>query len=238
MIRNYVVFRDYETGSKNKFKTQPVQIAAVIINLQRLEVVEDSLFESLIQPEFDEDKCAKLGIDPLESEALSKNNIDIEDLKDAPPEKLVWEQYQKYLKEYNLKGNDGGKWDAPIVAGFNNRNFDDHIDLRLCNKYGPKLDDFGGWSLYHPLHNFDLFNIVATFFHPMDFGNRGSFSMDTCREYFGYKTENAHKADVDVIQGADLLLRFLRLTKLMLTGELDLPKGKRIKFKNCVGGKL
>jgi len=58
------------------------------------------------------------------------------------------------------------------------------------------------------------------------------------REYFGYSTENAHKADVDVKQGADMLIRFLKLNKALVNGELDLPKGKKIKFKGCVGGKL
>lgn len=238
MIRNYICFRDYETGSKNKFKTQPIQIAAVMINLPRLEVVEDSLFESLIQPEWDESKCEELGIDPIQDEALAINKITREELKDAPQEKVVWQKYCDYLKDYNLKGIDGGKWDAPIIGGFNNRNFDDMIDIRLCEKYGPNLDDFGGWTMYHPFYNFDVAPILHTYFHNKKIVKNNSYSMDACREFFGYKTENAHKADIDVLQGADMLVRFLKLSRKLVAGELNLPEGKKIKFKNVVGGKL
>ncbi len=112
------------------------------------------------------------------------------------------------------------------------------IDVRMCEKYGPKLDDYGGWSIYHPFYNFDVQMLVQNFFHGSKIGNSNSISMDAMRDFFGYKKEGAHKADVDVIQGADLLIRFLKLTKGIVNGDIDLPKGKKIKFKNSVGGKI
>lgn len=238
MIRNYICFRDYETGSKNKYKCQPVQLAAVMIDINRLCIVPDSHFESAMKPVFDDEECAKLNIDPLEDEALKINGFTREELAEAPETKLVWENYLEYLSKYNLKGNNGGKWDAPAVGGYNNSNFDDVIDIRMCEKYGPKLDDYGGWSIYHPFYNFDAQCLVQNFFHGSKINNNNSISMDAMREFFGYKTEGAHNALVDVTQGADLLIRFLKLTKAIVNGDIDLPKGKKIKFKNTVGGKL
>lgn len=238
MIRNNIVFRDWETGSKNKYNCQPIQLAAVIIDIRRLEVIEDSLFESTLRPIFDEEQCVRTGVAPLEDEALKKNGFTREELEDAPYPKLVWEKYLDYLSNYNLKGKGGGKWDAPAVGGYNNSNFDNAIDIRMCELYGPPLDQWGGWSLYHPFMNFDAQQLVQNFFHSHKINSNDSISMDAMREYFGYSTDNAHKADVDVLQGADLLIRFLKLTKALVNGELDLPKGKKIKFKGCVGGKL
>lgn len=238
MINNYICFRDYETGSKNKMRTQPIQLAAIMIDLPRLQIVPDSLFESKILPELDDEKAISEGMDPIMDEALKINGHTREDLARAPDAKTVWNQYLSYLDKYNLKGIKGGKWHAPIAAGFNNTNFDDYIDLRLAEKYGPKPDDYGGWSHYHPIHNFDVLQLVRTFFFSIDLNSTGSYSMDAVRQYFGYQKLNAHKADVDVKQGADLLLRFLKLTKRIVSGKLVLPAGKRIKFFDCVNGAL
>ena len=179
-----------------------------------------------------------MGIDPLQDEALKINGFTRDDLRDAPHPKLVWEQYLEYLKGYNIKGRDGGKWNAPSIGGYNNHKFDDLIDVRMCEKYGPPLDDFGGWSMYHPFHNFDAQLLVQNFFHATKINNNDSISMDAIRTYFGYSMDNAHNAEVDVKQGADLLIRFLKLTKNLVSGKLNLPTGKKIKFKGCVGGKL
>ena len=235
MILNNIAFRDWETGGKNKYSCQPIQLACVMIDLQRLEVIEDSLFESTLRPIFDEETCKQNGVDPIEDEALKKNGFTREELKDAPDPKLVWQNYCDYLKNYNLKGKGGGKWDAPAVGGFNNSNFDNVIDVRMCEKHGPKLDEWGGWAIYHPFLNFDAMQSVQNMFHAKKINPFNSLSMDAMREYFGYKTENAHKADVDVLQGADMLIRFLKLNKALVNGELDLPHGKKIKFKGCVG---
>ena len=238
MIKNYVVFRDWETGSRNRYKCQPIQLAAVIVDLQRMEVVEDSLFNSTLLPEFDDAKCEELGIDPIQDEALKVNGHTREGLANAPHPKLVWQQYGDYLKNYNIKGKDGGKWNAPCVAGYNQTGFDNEIDIRMCQKYGPKLDDFGGWTLYHPFLRFDVQEEVASWFACVKINPQNSISMDAMREYLGYSKDGAHDAKVDVIQGADMGIRFWRLKRAIMQGKIDLPQGKKIKFKNCVDGAL
>lgn len=226
MLRNYIVVRDYETGSKNKYKTQPIQIGAVIIDPKRLEVVEDSLFVSTMRPELDDSKARASGFDPIEDEALKINGFTREELEKAPETKLVWQNYLSYLEKYNLKGKNGKNWDAPIVGGYNNANFDDVIDVRMCDKYGPKLDEWGGWGLYHPTANFDVYHMVQHLFFSIRLNERGSLSMDSLRDYFGMDKENAHKADVDVLQTAYLMLKIMKLYKKLVAGEL----GPKIKF--------
>lgn len=229
---NYVCFRDYETGSKNRHTCQPLQLAAVMIDVDRLEIVDGSLFQSLIKPVEDSEELQKLGWGELEEEAMNKHGLDIDDLRKAPNARVVWNQYVEYLKKYNKKGVNGGTWNAPIVGGFNNVNFDDFIDRRLCSLYGPDFDEYGAMTIYHPFMNFDLQRTIEQFFAYVKLNNSNSVSMDTCREFFGISTEMAHNAKKDVLDGAFLFIKFLRLYKGLTHGLIDLPKGKRIKFKN------
>ncbi len=97
MIRNHLVFRDWETGSKDRRKCQPVQLASIIIDVRRLEVIPNSIFESTLRPIFDDKKAQQAGLDPLEDEALDLNGHTRESLADAPLPKLVWENYCDYL---------------------------------------------------------------------------------------------------------------------------------------------
>ena len=234
MIRNYIAFRDWETGSRNKHKCQPLQLACVMIDMKKLLVVPDSTFEAKLRPEFDNDKAIAMGFDPLDDESLAINHLTKQELANAPEPQLVWEQYIRYLSTFNLKGTSGGKWDAPAIGGYNNIGFDDFIDRRMCERYGPKLDKYGGWALYHPFYNFDVQQFMQSFFHAHPINPHGYISMDAARAYFGYKTDGAHDAKTDVLQGADLLIRFLKLIRHIMDGKL---KG-RVHFKGAVNGVL
>ena len=63
--KDIIVF-DFETGSRNPEKTQPVQIAAVAIHGRKLTIQPAGYFESLMRPELDDDKAIELGVDPIE----------------------------------------------------------------------------------------------------------------------------------------------------------------------------
>ena len=58
--RDIIVF-DFETGSRNPDKTQPVQIAAVAIHGRKLTLQEDGEFNSLIRPILDDDEAIEMG---------------------------------------------------------------------------------------------------------------------------------------------------------------------------------
>ncbi|MFW9876834.1 MAG: hypothetical protein ACFFG0_27385 [Candidatus Thorarchaeota archaeon] len=238
MIKNYVCVYDLETGGKNKYKCQPVQISAIMIDLPRLEIVEDSLFESKIKPIWDKKICEKEGIDEFDDGSIEIHRLTREILDKAPELTVVWENFQNYLKQYNLKGLKGRMWDAPIPGGFNNRNFDDFIIRRLCERYGPKLDEWGGWKLFHPVHNFDLYQTSISLFHNKKISSgRVSYSLDTLREYHGISKEQAHNAKKDVLDTAFLLIKHLRMLREISHGhfyrEVGENKYSSIQFKNC-----
>jgi DNA polymerase III epsilon subunit-like protein len=186
-----------------------------------------------MKPIFDDEEAIAAGLDPVEDEALKVNGLTREELAEAPDPKIVWEKYCEYLKIHNLKGNSGKQWDAPGKAGFNNCNFDDRLDEVMCERFGPSLDAYGGMTIYHPFINVDAFQILQNVFNNKKLGKSNSLSMDAVREYMDYSTENAHDAKTDVLQGADLTIRFLKLFRAITDGKFG-----AIKFKGCAGGKI
>lgn len=229
MDRNFYCVYDFETGSRNPFNTQPTQLAAVMVNARSLTIVPDSLFESKIKPEWDVDKCKKMGVHPVEDEALIKTNLTREELDEAPPLKQVWQDFQDYLKKYNKKSETGDNWEAPIPVGHNNNSFDDIIIRRLCLDYGPKLDEYGAWSIFHPNISYDIHRLFRAMSAGSNIFPKNSYSMDSMREFMGISAENAHRADVDVKTTAIMLIKYLKLMKTLLSGGFEY----RIQFENC-----
>lgn len=209
--RNTIIVYDFETGSRNASKTQPIQIAAIAIEPRNLEFIPNSEFESLIQPVFDKAEQEKLGLDDIEQGALDVNGKTIEMLKTAPSLKVVWGNFVKYCENYNVSGK---KWDAPILSGFNNRGFDDIILNRIAQQYGPFDKEYQKCPLFHPMYNLDLAQILFPWFESnYDIGH--SLSMDSYRKFFGMSTENAHDALQDVKDQGSILIRLMKLTRSM-----------------------
>jgi DNA polymerase III epsilon subunit-like protein len=196
-------FYDLETGSRNPKTTQPIQLAAVIIDARKLEIVDK--FESLICPMSDEQAIAA-GLDTIQDEALNVNKKTREELALAPQLNVVWQQFQDFVARYS-KGAD--KWKKPIAAGFNIKNFDTHIIERLCREMGPYDKERQSQSIFHPVHSQDLMDDVFRWFeNDVDVK---SMSMDAMRDLFGLSKENSHDALQDVLDGAGLLIRFMKL---------------------------
>lgn len=233
MLHNMLVVRDYETGSRNPLKCQPTQLAACIINPKSLEVLPDSLFNVMIEPVWDEEECKKQDIDPIQQDALNKCKFTKESFANAVPLKLAWENYCNYLKKYNRKGESGGTWDAPHVVGFNSLNFDDVIDMRMCERFGPKLNDRGDMTIYHPTVRLDLFPMFHMIFNNVRINPTNSQGMDALRDYLGADTDLAHRGDFDVLQEAFILVKVLKLFRSIQDGSIHLPLGKKIKFHDC-----
>ena len=211
-------------------------MAALVIHGRKLEIQEDSLFESYIQPIWDIDECQKLGLDPITDEVLEKTHIDIKQLQEAPSLKTVWDQFTQYVNKYNYKKS---RWGAPIKAGMNIDKYDNIIIDRICGghfRYAKKeLDQltqsgiiekesvkipepygFGPWdserqeeSLFFPRDSVDLLRIIWMWTENMV--DIRSLSMDAVREWLGISTEGAHNAIKDVTDGAKVLIKFLKL---------------------------
>lgn len=210
MNYNDLIFYDFETGSRNKNKTQPVQLAAVAIHGRKLEIINGSEFESLIKPVLEDEKAVEMGLDPVQDEALKVNGKTREELAKAPQLKVVWKQFVDYVNNFNYKKS---AWTAPIPAGYNNNGFDDAIVDRICGPHGYNLgpwdDTWDKNSLFHPIHNVDVMKMVWQWTENNP--EIKSISMDTMRDWMGMSKENAHDALTDVRQGGEMLCRFLKL---------------------------
>lgn len=207
MNYNTIIFSDFETGSANPYKAQPLQLAAVAIHGRRLEIIEDSEFSSYIKPLTDEE-AIKQGLDPIQDEALNVNKITREQLETAPILDVVWKRYEDYIDSFNYKGDE---WSAPVNAGFNNNGFDDKIYDRLCLKYGRWNEKRNRQSLFHPIHNIDLMKVMWQWTENSN--EIRSLSMDSIRDWLGLPKDGAHNAIVDVKQGAKLLIEVMKLTR-------------------------
>lgn len=231
-----IVFLDFETTGVNPYRAQPTQLAAVVIHGRKLEIYEGSIFSSYIQPIFDEAECNRLGLDPVTDEVLEKTHIDINQLKAAPSLKTVWHQFQQYVNKYNPKKS---KWSAPIKSGMNIDKYDGIIIDRIAGGHfkkarveldklisggiikaeGVKIPEpygFGPWdeerqeeTLFYPRDSVDLIRILWMWTENMT--DIKSLSFDAVREWLGISAEGAHNAEKDVVDGANVLIKFLKL---------------------------
>jgi DNA polymerase III epsilon subunit-like protein len=250
MNYNNFCFLDFETTSVNPYKCQPIQLAATIIDSRKLEILEDSLFTSFISPIWDEEKCIKHGLDPVTEEVLKITGITKEQLLDAPPLRSVWEQFVQYVNKYNPKKSKWGstikagmnidKYDNIIVdriCGGNFRFARNQLDLLLergiiekeivkavsqldLYGFGPWDKDRGEETLFYPRDSIDLMRIIWMWTeNRMDIKK---ISMDAVREWLGISKAGAHNAAKDVMDGAKVLIKFLKLHRNF---------GPRVKFK-------
>lgn len=205
MNTNTIIVYDWETGSRDPEKTQPLQLSAVAIDPRTLTIIENSIFNSYIAAEFDEAKCLELGIDPIQDEALAVNKITKEKLIDAPSLEIVWNTYVKYVQQFKTGKSS---WGNPISCGYNNANFDNKICARLCRKYGPWDEKWCTQNLYHPIHTMDIMHDMWRW---TESRNMNSISMDSIREWMGIDSSNAHNAVKDVLDTAYLAIKLLNL---------------------------
>lgn len=223
MIYNAVVVLDFETGGADARVCDPIEIAAVVINLRNLELYKSPsgdvvYFRSLMRP---------TNFDALEDEALRVNGKTREELEDAPLPGQVWADFARFVRQWDVKGKNSG-YCAPIAAGHNILGFDMVIVDRLCRQYDSNkcklLRKDGKQGLFHDRQYFDTMQIAKDWFWWSK--EPSGFSMKVLRDFFGMSHEGAHTALKDVMDTAYILIKFLGLTEEM---------GKRIKFKDCFG---
>ena len=207
MITNpYIVF-DFETGSKYPETTQPIQLAAVLVDPIKLEIIEGSEFESLIQPVFDINECKKLNIAPIEDEALNVNKKTITELEKAPKLEHVWTNFTNHVKTFQKGKNN--HWNAPIPVGYNIARFDLVIVDRLCKTYGPFDDKNAKQKIFHPIYYIDVMQSFVQWFS--NWNQINSFSLSKLLEVTGVDGDGAHDAMVDVKNTANMFIRFSKL---------------------------
>jgi DNA polymerase III epsilon subunit-like protein len=204
----FIVF-DLETGGRNPLKCQPTQIAAIAIHSKKLTIEPGGIFNSEIQPIFDDEKAIAAGFDPVEEKALEVTRKTREQLLKAPPAKVVWPKFAEWAKKFNYKNSS---YTAPIPCGYNINGFDMPIVQRMCELYGP-LNKDKKQDIFNNIFKIDMMDIV--FMWTENNPDIKSRSLTSMVEYLGLSENNsesisnAHDALQDVKNTANILIKFL-----------------------------
>lgn len=200
--RDIIVF-DFETGSRNPYKTQPTQLAALAIDGRNFKL--KGTFNSEIRPILDDEKAIEAGLDPLQEEALKITRKTREGLAKAPTIKTVWKKFVTFVEQYNWQGTS---FFAPIPAGFNIISFDMVIINRLCKEFGPYDEKRETQKLFHQIYKIDLMDNI--FMWTEGDPSIKSISMDSLRDRMGISKDNAHDALQDVKDTANIMIKFMK----------------------------
>ena len=218
---------DMETDGSDPCTCSPVQIAALMIDPIRLEVIKGSEFNINLKPEKVElakdDENPYTDSDILQwhgkIRGVSGEQI-LEEWRTYPSQKKSWEQFITYLDSFHSRGSKKSLFSAPIASGYNIFRFDLKIVERLGKKYG-NTNKNGELDIFYPRDTLDLMNLLFYWFESSR--DIKSLSMDNMRGYFGINDLNAHDALKDVQDTSEILIRFLRLHRNLY---------KKIKFKD------
>lgn len=215
---------DLETDGANPDVCSPVQIAALIIDPFRLEVIKDSEFNINLKPELLEknESYAYEDSDVLDFHAKvrgsSKTDI-LDQWKGYQKQEHGWKMFVSYLEMYHMRSDKKSCFTAPIAAGYNINRFDLRIIDRLSNKFN-NLNKEGRSSLFYPRDVIDLMNMVFYWFEGSN--ELKNYTLDNLRDYLGLSKEGSHDALKDVRDTADILIRFMKLHRNV---------GSKVKFK-------
>jgi len=200
--RDYIIF-DFETGSRNPYKTQPTQIAAIALDGRTLNM--KGQFNSEIKPIFDDQEAIAAGLDPIQDEALKITKKTREQLAEAPSLKSVWTKFTKFVDQYNWKGDS---FYNPIPVGFNIIGFDMIIVNRLCKEFGPWDKEREQQKLFSKVYKIDIMDSIFAWTESDP--RIKSISMDSLRERMGLSFENAHDALQDVKDEANIFIKLMK----------------------------
>lgn len=223
-FQKFCVF-DLETDGVNPDVCSPVQIAAVIVDPIKLEVIPDSEFNISLKPEALENnpEYDYNDNDVLDFHAKVQNSSKEKVLgnwKSFQKQELGWNMFVSYLDMYHIRSS-GKKscFTAPIAAGYNINRFDLRIVDRLSKKYN-NLNKEGRSGLFYPRDVVDIMNVIFYWFENNN--ELKNYTLDNLRDYLGISKEGAHDALKDVKDTANILVRFLKLHRNM---------SNKIKFK-------
>ena len=199
-----IICFDVETSGFSPQTDEMVQLAAMAIDGDTLEIIEDSEFNTLIKPvnilsgteEEIRLKWAK------SNKAWEVNKKTRAELEKAPLPEHVWKQFNNYVKKYS-KGGFTGK---PIAAGHNIQGF----DLAWLDEWSKRFDKKDKQQLFNGRTVLDTLNLCYLWFNNLP-NAPVSYSFDNLRPWLGVSNEGFHDALADVKITSDLLIRFLKL---------------------------
>lgn len=220
LVSNKICVFDFETDGKDPRVCSPVQLAALMVDPIKLEIVPKSEFNIVIKPE-------KLENDPdytyrnsedgdildwhAKVRGCSPDDI-LNSWKTATPQKQAWNMFTKYLELHHSRSSKKSRFSAPIACGFNIFRFDLKIIDRLSQKHGNYTKN-GESDIFAPRDTIDLMLMIYPWMAHVD--EVKSISLDNLRKFFGISTDNAHDALKDVSDCAQILMRFWKLHKTL-----------------------
>lgn len=223
MLTNNICVFDFETDGSNPNECSPVQLSAVMVDSQRLEIIDNSEFNVYLKPEKIEDnKKANISIyndsDILDwhgkIKQISKEEV-FDNWLNYPDQKHSWQQFVSYLDNYHKHYKKAKtQFSAPIACGYNIVKFDMKIVNRLSQKYG-NVNKENNTKLFHPRDQIDLMLITWLWFESLS--DVKSLALDNLRDYLGIDKTNAHDAVKDVKDCANMLIRFLKLHRNLVS---------------------
>ena len=221
---NKLCIFDFETDGVDPRVCSPVQMAAVIVDPIKLEILPNSEFNIFFKPDtLAKDDNYVYTTDILEFHAKVRG-CKIEDIlkewKKYPSQEQSWNMFTNYLELYHSRTSKKSQFSAPIAAGYNINRFDLHIVDRLSNKYG-NTNKEGRSDIFFPRDVVDIMNLVFYWFEHN--GDLKNYTLDSLRDYFGISKDGAHDALKDVKDCANILIRFMKLHRNL---------GQKIKFKD------
>lgn len=209
---NKICVFDFETDGTNPEICSPVQLAAVIIDPIKLEVIPNSEFNINFKPEtIQKDPSYEYTTDVVDFHAkvagCSKADI-MEKWRGYPDQDHSWKMFVEYLDKYHSRSSRKSQFSAPIAAGYNIYRFDLPIINRLSKKYG-NTNKEGKTDLFYPRDVIDILNLVFYWFEQNK--DLKSYTLDSLRDYLGISKEGAHDALKDIRDSAEILIRFMKL---------------------------
>lgn len=217
---------DLETDGKDPLVCSPVQIAAVIVDPIKLEIVPNSEFNVNLKPSLlhEQSNYAYEDSDVLDFHAKVKNCSKaqvLEEWKNYPSQDSGWKLFVSYLEMYHTRSDKKSCFSAPIAAGYNINRFDLKIIERLSKQY-KNINKEGNSSLFYPRDVLDIMNLIFYWFEGSD--DLKNYTLDNLRDYMGLSKEGAHDALKDVQDTANIMIRFLKLHRKL---------SAKIKFRNA-----
>ena len=212
MTNKKICVFDFETDGKNPHECSPVQLACVMIDAIKLEIIKDSEFNINMRPDLLEKNIDhQYDNDILNFHANVRNcspNDILEAWKGYPSQEQSWKQFINYLEKYHCRSTRKNEFSAPIAAGYNIHRFDLVIVNRLSQKY-KNTNKENYTNIFHPRDILDIMNLIFYWFEGID--KIKSYSLDSIRDYLGIDKSGAHDALKDVHDCANILIRFLKL---------------------------
>lgn len=202
----WIIVFDMETDGVDPYSCNPVQLSAMPMCPETLEIKED-IFDVIIRPDdIDNEKYfTKDVMETIKWHAKNYNTTPeqiIEKWKGGIPSLIAFTSFNQYCNKYEVDKKFGVWHTKPIPAGYNINSFDMVILKRFIDKHKLKFPLSEGNKL-------DMYDNIFWWFENLD--EPKDLKLDTLREFFGMEAHGkAHDAVFDVKDTAKIVQRFLK----------------------------